>query len=569
MASSAPAETKKQELARRADEAVALAGSLLVMDPHNPDALHTMGLAFMAEAKWDQAVTALGRALKADPERPETRANFAQALDRQAKVLADARDYAGAAALLERAIDLETGDSRFYPHIAFVLAQMKCFPAAHAVAEAAVGMAPDSADAHDALGVALAGLKRTEEARQSYERALEIDPQLSSARTNLGNLFKSEGELEAAMDELERAVLLDAESARAHGNLGIARMAGGDLQGAEDALRRAIEIDPEFAEAHYNLSMVLLMAGQFKAGWEKYEWRWRCPDFPSTRRDFPYPRWQGEALSGRTLLIWSEQGVGDEIMFANAIPTVMDSGAKVVIECNPRFKPLFARSFAGALVVERADPPDPAIAAARIDFQISAGSLSRHLRPSKAAFPLAPGFYLRAEQARAHALRERYDACGEGLMIGISWRSANPVVGGERSAPLTLWDDLLTRPGCVFVNLQYGEVADELAETRERLGVTIHRDAEIDPLASMDDWAAQIAAMDLVISVDNSTVQLSGALGIPTWTLLTRVPEWRWLMDGDESPWHPLIRIFRQPAPGDWATVFTDVLRALDRELGG
>lgn len=259
------------------------------------------------------------------------------------------------------------------------------------------------------------------------------------------------------------------------------------------------------------------------------------------------------------MLIWSEQGVGDEIMFANAIPDVVAAGARLVIECNERFVPIFERSFPGAVVCARRDPANSAISAAGIDYQISMASLCLHYRRDSAAFSAAPGAYLIADEGLRDACRVRYDGWGDGLKIGLSWRSGNPVVGTERSAPIELWDGILCQPDCVLVSLQYGDVTGDIADVQNRLGIEIHVDDDIDPLASMDDWLAQVAAMDLVISVDNSTVQVSGSLGVPTWTLLSYVPEWRWLAAGSHNPWHPHMQVFRQSRLGDWAPVFNAV----------
>jgi hypothetical protein len=217
--------------------------------------------------------------------------------------------------------------------------------------------------------------------------------------------------------------------------------------------------------------------------------------------------------------------------------------------------------------VARSDPPAAAIAEANIDVQIPLASLCLRYRASKEAFEANRGRYLIAEPERTRELRARYDEQADGLLIGICWRSGNPVVGHERSAPLSHWDGILKRPGCRFVSLQYGDAESDIASVRDRLGVTIHRDLDVDPLTNVEDWFAQVAAMDHVISIDNSTIQVSGSLGIPTWTLLSYSPEWRFGIAGSGHDWHPSIRVFRQPAPGDWDHVFESVETALDERL--
>ena len=409
------------------------------------------------------------------------------------------------------------------------------------------------------------------EARETIERALEWSPGDEALRRHysevvmgLGNEQVARGEQRAAIDSFDEAIRIDSGNAAAFNNLGILMFDQLNMTEAEAALRQAIAIHPHYAEAHFNLSRVLLMQGKYAEGWRENEWRWDCPAFPSTWRDFPYRSWDGEDLAGKNVLVWSEQGIGDEIMFANALPDLIAEARHVAIECNERLVPLYRRSFPSATVVARATPPDEAIERAGIDVQMPLASLCVRYRSSKDAFGANPGRYLTADPVRTRELRARYDDLADGLLIGICWRSGNPTVGHERSASLDYWDAILKRPGCRFVSLQYGDVGSDIAAVQDRLGVTIHRDGDIDPFASVEDWFAQVAAMDHVISIDNSTIQVSGSLGIPTWTLLSYSPEWRFGIGGSGHDWHPSIRVFRQPAPGDWEHVFEAADAALE-----
>lgn len=403
------------------------------------------------------------------------------------------------------------------------------------------------AGARRALSLALYGLGSEQgardafaEARKSFKRALALStpdmPQRSDIARRLSEVLN---------------------------NLGIRHFEKLEMAEAVSSLRQAISLRPDYAQAHFNLSRVLLMQGNYAEGWAENEWRWDCPEFPSTWRDFPYPWWDGGSLSEKTILVWSEQGIGDEIMFASVIADAVAEARHLVLECNARLVPIFRRSFPSATVVARSDPPDPTIAAAGVETQTALASLCLRYRASKAAFAANPGPYLRADPERTRALRARYAALGEGRTIGICWRSGNPTVGRLRSAPLTLWDSILRTPGCHFVSLQYGDVTADLADVKERLGVVIHRDSDVDPLASAEDWFAQVAALDHVISVDNSTIQVSGSLGIPTWCLLSYAPEWRFGLSGSDHDWHPSITVFRQRVLGDWSTVIAEVSAAL------
>jgi len=562
----APASEVSQELDAKLNETKALALQVLSSKPDNVDALFGLGTVLSEQRQYDNALEAFRLALLVDSTREDVRRGFLRTVNRQARAFADNGAFGAAAGTLEEAIDLVPDDLSLYRRLTHFLVRAGSHELALAAADLAVEREPEDPANFEARGYALAALGNLEGAIDAYECALHYDPKLVSAHVNLGNVLSAQGRRNAAMDHFNKALALDRDSPEAHNNIGNAFADMLELDKAEKHLRQAVELNPDFAQAHFNLSMALLMQGKFDEGWDEYEWRWQCPEFPSTRRAFPYPLWEGDDLAGKTILVWSEQGVGDEIMFANTLPDVARAAGHLVIECNDRFKPLFERSYPDATVVVRQDPPDPAIEQAGIDVQTPMASLCRHFRRSAEAFPREPGRYLVADPEKTAACRARYEALGPGRLVGISWRSGNPVKGVERSAPLELWDGILRRLDCRIICLQYGDIDSDLVKAMQRTGAPIYCDPEINPLESMDDWAAQVAAMDLVISVDNSTIQVSGSLGIPTWTLLSYVPEWRFGPKGDDHLWHPSIRVVRQPKPGDWDSVFNRVAHMLDQQ---
>jgi hypothetical protein len=251
-------------------------------------------------------------------------------------------------------------------------------------------------------------------------------------------------------------------------------------------------------------------------------------------------------LTGKSILIWTEQGLGDEILFASMLPDVIARAGRCIIECSPRMAPVFARSFPAAQVraYQRAHVPvSPAPAA---DYQIAIGDLGRFLRGDFAAFPRHHG-YLKADAAKAAALRARYQAVKPGnVVVGLSWRSGNKDIGVLKSADLAEWAAILGLPGLTFVNLQYGDSSVDVAAVRARLGVGIYHDDTVDPLKSMDDFFAQVAAMDLVISTSNTTIHAAGSLNVPVW-LIDAGGLWYWFRERADSPWYPAMRIFRSP----------------------
>ncbi len=550
---------KHSMLAERLDEAEELARKILSTQPDNPDALNGLGLIHVQQERFDQAIDLFEQAHAIDPERGDFTDNLVRAFETSAKSMAHASRFGAAIKTLERALVMRPGDVSLTCRMSFVLSLANRYGEALAAADRALSKAPESPEALDVRGLALLGLNQLDHAIKSFRDALDNDLQYAPAYSNLGLAYRAQGDHRSAISCFDEAIRLDEGNPQAYNNLGISLLDMNDLPQAETALRNALSIEPDYAEAHFNLSRVLLMAEDFANGWKENEWRWLCSEFPSTWREFPQDMWQGEDLTGKKILIWSEQGIGDEIMFANTLPDIVRDSAGVIIECNDRLVPIFERSFEGVTAVARQEPPDPRIEHADTDYQMPIGSICKIYRQSVEDFPPELSGYLKADPDLTAEIRERYDALGPSMKVGICWRSGNPIVGAERSVPLEFWDELLGMTGCHFINLQYGEVDQDLAGVFERTGVEVFKDEAVDPLTSAEDWFAQIAALDHVISVDNSTIQVSGSLGIPTWTLLSKVPEWRFGLNRLDHLWHPSIRIFRQHKKGEWELLMTEV----------
>ena len=253
------------------------------------------------------------------------------------------------------------------------------------------------------------------------------------------------------------------------------------------------------------------------------------------------------------MLVWCEQGIGDEIMFASLFAELIAEG-RLLIECAPRLAPLFARSFPEAEVFARREPPDPALLADNIDAQCAAGSLCRWRRRDAAAFP-APAAFLRAG---GHAT-----GAADGPTVGIAWRSKTPFWGDIKSAPLAHWRPILATPGLRWVNLQYGDCDAELAAVKRETGVTVHVDPDVDQMADLDAFAAQVAALDLVITTSNTTAHMAGALGVPCRVMLPMVPDWRWQLTAERALWYPRMCLHRQARRGDWRRPIAEIALAL------
>jgi polysaccharide pyruvyl transferase WcaK-like protein len=320
----------------------------------------------------------------------------------------------------------------------------------------------------------------------------------------------------------------------------------------------------------------LLSQGKYQEGWEEYEWRLHSPSFTESNppRVVPFPKWDGSSLTGKTLLINPEQGIGEELMFASCYGEVIAQAERCLIECDPRLSRLFARSFPTATIVPsvgRFEDFPWSASLPHVDFRISAASLPRFCRNSAGDFP-AVSSYLRVDDTQRAQWRRVLAAFGKSHSIGISWVGGrDPRSAKARSIPLAEWQPIFAAVDASFVNLQYGQHAEEIAQFHQAGLGQLHTLPEADALRDPDGFMALIAELDLVISIDNSTVFMAGAVGTPVWILLPSSAEWRWQGAGDRTPWYPHATLHRQREPGidAWRALIRDVAPRLPRYLDG
>lgn len=403
------------------------------------------------------------------------------------------------------------------------------------------------------LGTALTDFDQADEAIGVLRDLIDRQPAFSEAWLQLGNAHRELGDPDSAVESYRQAIALEPRDAKAYSNLGVALQQCGAYQDAASNFETAVALNGELAEAHKNLAVLRLLRGDFARGFDGFVWRW-CQNGPVNRpRPFKQPAWDGKPLTDKTILVWSEQGVGDEVMFASVLPEVIAQAGHVLVECETRLAPLLARSFPTAEVFARTEPPHSRFISDDIDLQCAAGDLCRWLRRDRAAFG-SPKAYVRADPQKRRERRNAYDALGSGRKIGIAWRSRTPLWGAIKSAPLDQWAPILRTQDATWINLQYGDCDKEIERLDNQMGVKIHQDTEVDQLADLDAFGAQIAALDLVVTTSNTAAHMAGALGVPTLLMLAAVPDWRWQDKGGASLWYPDMKLFRQQTRGDWTT---------------
>lgn len=581
----------------RLDDAAASYQMALALMPDLAEAHMNLGAVLVAQGKLEEAAVRFRRALELRPDLAEVHVNLGNILQAQGKL-------EEAVASHERALSLKPDLAEACFNLGNALQAQGKLDEAVASYGRALAIRPTAAEFHGNLGNALLAQDKLADAEASYARALALNPNYAEASYNLGNLRQAQDKLTEAAACYERALALKPNLPEAHYNLGNTRQAQDDLAAAAACYERALAVKPDYAQAHYNLGCVLqglgrvdealasyaraieiqpdyaqarfghalaqLLNGRFDPGWRNYESRWQSPDHDTPVRAYPQPRWAGERLERGRLLLWNEQGVGDEILFAGLIPDAIRTGNRIVLDCDARLKPLFARSFPGIEVVSgfRADlhltPHAVHSADAEFTAHLPMGSLPQLFRSAESQFAAGTSPYLQADRAQRDHFRARYSD-GRRL-IGLAWHTNSAKTGRKRSIDLTQLAPLFALSGIQWVSLQYGDF-DALEQQTQAAGAPVLIDRSVNQFADLDLFAAQVAAMDQVITIDNSTAHLAGALGVPTWLMLPFAADWRWLLGRKDSPWYPSLRLFRQPQIGSWAPVVDAIVRGLRTSL--
>jgi tetratricopeptide (TPR) repeat protein len=426
------------------------------------------------------------------------------------------------------------------------------FEAAEACFRRALQWLPDAPAILANLGSALQFLGRSEEAVALCERALAIDPGFARAHCNLAAAQRNLGRHEAAIASARRAAALSPGLAYGHNDLAATLIQLRRLGEAEASIEEALRREPDNVDAHWNRAFLLLLQGRYEEGWREYEWRWvQDRDMRRQAGRFLQPRWRGEAAAGKTVLLHTEQGLGDGIQFIRYAPLVAARGLRVLCHCAPALEKLLALAD-GVERVVRPDAPE------RIDYHCPLMSLPLVFGTTLDTIP-AQAPYLRLPPA----LLERWAARlgpREGPRVGLAWSSnphrENRKVGTARSklhraCPASLLAPLARVAGVQFVSLQKDPPPGEVPHLP-----LLDLMGEVDDLV---DTAAIVSQLDLVISIDTCVAHLAGALGKPLWVMLPFDNEWRWLLDRADSPWYPTARLYRQRRAGDWEQVVAEV----------
>ncbi len=466
-----------------------------------------------------EAIAAYRAAVAADPTLAAAHFNLGQ-------LLRDQLDFGGAAAAFERAGTLK----------------------------------PRASDAWLNQGICREHLGELERALDCYREAARLEPDSAVAQFNSGNVMRTLGDLAGAQAAFARATERAPEAAEVWLNLGNVERELGRLDEAIGSLTRAESLRPDWPEARWNLALAYLASGQLERGWEGYDARWLRAGL-SMQRGYPWPVWTGESPAGKRVLVWREQGLGDEILFATCIPDLIALGADVCLALDSRLVGLYQRALPEVRVVE-----DGCWGDGPFDYHVPLGNLPGLLRRSRTEFR-ARWSYLVPAREQAALWADRLATVGSGLRVGICWRSGLRTPDRRRYyAELQEWLPILAVPGVTFINLQYDECEAELAAAETASGIRIHRWPQADLRNDLEGVAGLLWHLDLVITAPTAVSSLAGAVGTETWQL---DPGTDWTVFGeDRSPWLPATRLFRRGgAETNWSAAVGAVVAELTRRL--
>jgi len=513
--------------------------------PDNFDALHLLGLINAQNGQMGEAYRLMSAALRINPNVPDVLINFAN-------VLHGLKRDDEALATIDKALALRPGDPDALLHRGNALIALNRPNDALPCFDAVLARDAGHRDALLNRGVARATLGHHEQALADFDAFLARMPSDTEALYNRGTALIELGRYAEALFAFDKVLAAAPQHLRAWTNRGRALQALNRHEEAIASFDKALAIDKNYGDAHFNAALSLLALGNFRRGFADYEWRWKRTGMTDARRGYRGRLWLGEyPIDRRTILLLAEQGLGDTIQFIRYAPLLAQMGANVVLEVQPELKALLS-TVSGVASCHARGETLPAF-----DVYCPLGSLPLALKTETSSVP-ATLPYVRTDDAQIAKWRPALEGL-PGKRVALTWAGhARHANDRNRSIDLKLLEPLFKCEGISFVSIQRDLRGDDAARLAQ-FGIT-----DFGPrLADMTDTAAVLALTDLLVSVDTSVVHLAGAMGREAWVMLPFMPDWRWTLTNERSPWYPTMRLFRQGAPGDWPNVIATVRDAL------
>ncbi len=565
------------------DEAAQCFRTILNLAPEHPNALINLGSILISQNKFDEAIAIYERIVELSPTFEDARYNLANLLFKQGNldraashlrsILLINPNYVGCyfslANVLVEQNKLDEAISNYrnslqltpnHPLTHFKLGNAlakQCKPSEAIISyQNAIQIHPNYTDAYYNLGVILRKMERFDEAIAAYQKVIQIEANRAETYFSLGNVYLDLDKFEDAIVNYQKAIALNPNYAEAFNTLGTVYRLQNRLNEAITNIERAIALSPKYAEAHFNLGTILLLMGDMQRGFAEFEYRRNIKDFAKTLPSFNQPQWDGSPLEGKTILLYSDAGLGDTIQAIRYIPQIVAGGGRIVLNCLPGFERLFQNMSGIDLIITKGE------ALPKFDVYAPLLSLPCILSTTLETIP-AQTPYIFASEGDDFTLPLN---TSQTLKVGIVWASGYRGSSFElkkfyqtKSLSLSMFEQIISIPHTCFYSLQVGQHATDIKLLGEHPNVIdlSHR------IQDFADTATIIKQLDLVISVDTAVAHLAGAMAKPVWVLLPFTPDWRWMLDRADSLWYPTMRLFRQAKPGDWEEVLHNIYDSL------
>ena len=516
--------------------------ALEIQDDHF-DALQLLGALSAQTKQLTKAVDYLTKALQINPDHAACYSNRGIALKELGRLNEALASY-------DQAISIKPDYADAYSNRGIALKELGRLEEALESCDKAIQLNPDYADAYSNRGIALKELGRLEEALESCDKAIQLNPDYAAAYSNRGIALKELGRLNEALASYDQAISIKPDYAHAYSNRGNTLKELGRLEEALESYKKSISLKPDNANVYWNLSLCHLLGGNFKDGWQGYEWRWQSTKISKIAgaRNFSGQLWLGsESLTDKTILLYAEQGLGDTIQFCRYVPLVAELGAKVILEVQRPLVGLLKNIEGVNKIIAKGDT------LTTFDFQCPLLSLPLAFKTELHTIPPV-SHHITSDENKVAKWQTKLGKKGN-FRVGLVW-SGSTIHEDDHNRSLSLAQIVPHLPSHLdYVCLQKELRGADQALLAQRNDIKYFGDA----LEDFTDTAALCELMDVVISVDTSVAHLAGTMGRPTWVLLPFGPDWRWLLNRDDSPWYSSIKLYRQDKVGDWSSVLRKI----------
>jgi len=523
------------------------------------EAYHQHGLNLEELKRFDEALASYDKAI-------ELKHNFAEAYSNRGIVLNEFKRFDEALASYDKAIELKPDYAEAYLNRGTAEKELKLNAEALASYEKAIELKHDFAEAFYNRGILLKELRRLDEALESYDKAIELQRDYAEAYSNRGIVLTELKRLEEALTSYDRAIELKSDYAESYLNRGNVLQELKRLEEALTSYDRAIEFKSDFADAYFNKSLLLLSLQDFENGWQLYDWRWKQKKFESTYLSSNKPKLINiESAHNKKLLIWGEQGVGDQILYTSMIDQLLNISPSSQILLDKRLLPLLHRSFPQGKFIDKT----LAIECIEHDEHLPIADLGKYFRTCNSDFDITRHHYLLADQQRAKKIRSSLIS-NKKFLCGITWSSTVKKIGAEKSIQLEDLLPVLSLKDIAFVSLQYGNIHKHLADFNEKQNINILECDSVDNFYDLDGHAALIEACDFVVTISNTSAHIAGAIGKEAYLMCPSGKGLLWYWSNQKngnSLWYPSIKIYKQNAPGQWFDVIQKIKLAIEKKI--